>query len=795
MRKSILLFVFILFLITISVKAATPPNHYNLLYSDNLYDDAASGIGVITNNGGQFIEDAGWKASTSSSQLKITLPDDLPYEGTLAVNVTNFDPASQNVAAKQNIVNLYSREVGATSSSNPQGRIALLRTGTSYSDGPGMAGFKLLAAAEWWGIEGRLEVRTMQDATWNTGSTYEFKIVWTRSNIFFLINGVKKAELEFVGEEGPFRYIFLGKDNQYAYGQPGPIYSNLRIYDANTIPPPNGLSFTDITYAAGVEGVKAVEKETDPPDYIKTFGHGVSFGDYNQDGLCDFIYTNAGALAMADVLYINQGNNTFTNSSQASGVNDIGHTHGIVNADFDNDGNLDLFYANQPVYIGDTSGRNRLYRNNGNGVYTEITSQAGISTENSYSRGAIALDMNNDGWQDLFVLNWGSTADVYCKDNEVYLNDGDGTFTRVHNGTDGPANDPVAYGRQATTAGDIDNDGDTDIYVCRRENVNWLYINNGNGSFTEQAVSRGVACFNSVRHHGAAFVDIDRDGDLDLFVMPYGIPGENLPQMRVFYNNGNGYFTDQSAKYNIYVSGYSALFGDVDNDADPDMYLLRNSERETGARTQLYLNDGDGNLTYTYIPGLEVEAGDVRAGGLGDIDNDGDLDIYITCSRGVNNYLFRNDLETSNHYVRVLCTGPKGDYGGFGSKVYVYQPGHMGDNQYLLGFQESVSSYSYLCQNQTALHFGLGSFTTCDIRVVQTNGNVIDYNNVDADQTIQTNSVTSLEKPDISAAVATGENRLELTWPAVGNAAAYHVYRGTAADFTPDKTGGTNRIA
>ncbi|HPG40125.1 MAG TPA: Ig-like domain-containing protein [bacterium] len=734
-KKSIA-FVFIITLVSLSfVLAATPPVHDNLLYSSNLQSSSDQNIGTLTNRAGQFISGQGWKATGQTSQLKIALPAELPYEGTMVIKVTNFDPVSQNVADKQHIINLYSRNDGKVNNSDPQGAWVNIRTGTGYSDGPGKAGFKFNSCSDGATNE-REEVRAMQSATWDLGSTYEFKIVWTQANIFCLVNGVKKAESPFIGQVEKFRYIFLGTDNQYV-GQPGPVYFDLKIYTSDEMVENNDLSFTNITYAAGVQGVKAVEKATDDPSDIKTFGHGVSFGDYNKDGFYDFVYTNAGALAMADVLYINKGNNTFTNASAARGVNDTGHTHGIVNADWDNDGDLDLFYSNQPVYVGDTSGRNRMYRNNGNGMFTEITTTCGLSSENSYSRGSVAVDMNNDGWLDLFVLNWGSTADTYNKINEVYLNDGDGTFTRVHNGCDGPTNDSVNYGRQGATAADIDNDGDQDIYMCRRGKVNWLYINDGTGNFTEGAAERGIACTDGVRHHGATFVDIDNDGDLDLFVMPYATPGQALPMLRVFKNNGSGYFTDETNSYNIRVSGYSTLFGDIDNDGDQDMFLLRNSEQDPGTVTKLYLNDGEGNLTYNRQPALEVDAGDVRGGAMGDIDNDGDLDMYMACSRGDNNFLFRNDLDSENHYVRVLCIGPAGDYGGFGSKVSVYAPGHMDDAAFLLGYQESVSNYSYLCQNQTALHFGLGPYTTCDIKVKFLNGITVRYPGVAGDTQLE----------------------------------------------------------
>jgi len=201
----------------------------------------------------------------------------------------------------------------------------------------------------------------------------------------------------------------------------------------------------------------------------------------------------------------------------------------------------------------------------------------------------------------------------------------------------------------------------------------------------------------------------------------------------VFFNNGDGTFTNRTDDFGIYVSGYSILFGDVDNDADLDMFLIRNDQKDSGARPELYLNDGVGNFTKESSTGIEVPAQDTRGAGLGDIDNDGDLDLYIACKKSYN-YMLRNDTETSYHYIDILAIGPGGDYGGFGSKVSVYEPGHLGESGHLLGYQESVSNIAYLCQNQTALHFGLREYTTCDIRIVLTDGSVHDYLNIAADQ-------------------------------------------------------------
>ena len=748
-HKLPVLFIIFFFCLT-GVYAGTPPNHDNLIYSSSLNSDIDPEIGTINNNGGQFLSGQGWKASTQSSQLKITLPDNLPSEGTLSVKVINFDPVSQNVSPRQNIMTMYSRSQGSVSPTNPLGSWVIIRTGTGYSSGPGTAGFKLLACPDG-ATEERKEIRVMEDATWDLEKTYEFKLVWTKSTMYVLVDGAYKAELPFAGQVEHFRYIFLGRDNQYTTGQPGPIYYDLEIYTSDAIIGTPDIDFTDITTSAGVAGIL-------PEGY----GHGVSFNDVNQDNLLDIIYTNAGGKYMADVLYMNQGNNKFQDQATYRNIPDGGHTHAVVSADFDNDGDLDVFMSNQPVDKDNPAvGRNRLYRNDGNGNFNDMSDWAGISTEGLYSRGAIALDVNNDGNIDLFNVNWGITEDVYNLPNELYINDGTGKMNRVHQGTDGPTDDPVKHGRQGVTAADFDNDGDLDIYVCRRDAPNWLFVNDGTGHYTERASTLGVAGGATTRTHGATFVDIDNDGDLDLFLMNYSPSGSSaLPYLNVYFNNGNGTFADNTMNYNIKVSGYTTVFGDVDNDADLDMYLIRNDEKQDNTTPKLYLNDGNGNLTYFREGGLEVPAHGARGASYGDIDNDGDIDFFIACTWGPN-YLLRNDLESYNHYVRVLCMGPNGDYGGLGAKVSVYESGHMDDPNYLLGYQESVSNFAYMSQNQTALHFGLGMLTSCDVKVEYLTGQIVRHPGVAADNvdnvlvvTPTPTEPTSLER--VSSASITG---------------------------------------
>ena len=197
-----------------------------VLYADMLDRAGTTVLGQVQNRSGQFIAGRGWQAKTSTSQLMITLPEKLPAVGALIVDVTNFDPVSQNIDVKQQIINLYSQSNGSKAIFYTDGSWINIRTGSGYSTGPGVAGFKMLAAPR--GVGTRDEVRIIENATWNLSRVYEFKITWDTAVTSVYLDGKKMWTLPFSGQVELFRYIFLGTDNVYV-AQPGVIYSNLRI--------------------------------------------------------------------------------------------------------------------------------------------------------------------------------------------------------------------------------------------------------------------------------------------------------------------------------------------------------------------------------------------------------------------------------------------------------------------------------------------------------------------------------------------------------------------------------------
>jgi hypothetical protein len=185
---------------------------------------------TLKNTDGTFTPN-GWQSTHKSSQLFITLPDGLPFEGTFTVNIKNFDPYNQNISLKQPIIDLYSHPCGNKDIYQTDGAWFHLISGTGYETGvPGEAGFKLWAASR--GVGSKHENRVMNNARWDPSHTYVFKFVWSGSHLYFYVDGLQRLRLPFSGQVEPFRYIFLGKDNlTYGYpAQPGPIFSDMRIY-------------------------------------------------------------------------------------------------------------------------------------------------------------------------------------------------------------------------------------------------------------------------------------------------------------------------------------------------------------------------------------------------------------------------------------------------------------------------------------------------------------------------------------------------------------------------------------
>ncbi len=251
-------------------------------------------------------------------------------------------------------------------------------------------------------------------------------------------------------------------------------------------------TFTDVTAAAGVG--------------LKEFTYSASFADYDNDGDLDLYCANYGVGAK-NVLFANNGDGTFTDVTDAAGVGDKSWSWMGVWSDVDNDGDVDLYVVNGRYPAGEP---NKLFVNNGNGTFTEAAAAAGVNDAN-WGLGASFADVDNDGEQDLFASN-------YIGGNNLYMNDGAGSFTKASHKI---ATEEEGWGK-GPTFGDVDNDGDLDLYEGDCKLANQMYMNDGKGNFVNVADDQPQLQCATVRTKGTAFAGIDNDGDLDLYVINWG---------------------------------------------------------------------------------------------------------------------------------------------------------------------------------------------------------------------------------------------------------------------------------
>lgn len=501
------------------------------------------------------------------------------------------------------------------------------------------------------------------------------------------------------------------------------------------------IRFRDVTKAMQVPGWVV--------NGASCYGHGAFWVDISGDSLPDLYIANAVRQAnskLPETLYISHAGAAYTEEDGARGVSDahgLTGTHGICFADYDNDGDLDFFNAS-------TDDRIRLYRNKGNGFFEDVSNAAKlIGPKVNYptygevglgTRGIVAFDADNDGDMDLYAVNWGPAENKYLvpwetppQPNEFYINNGDGTFSLAQDRGCTPVN-PSNEGTQSVVALDIDEDGDMDLFVSHRNYAylgkdaqgndlfgsgpiptpNDLFINDGTGRFTEVNIRERGLYSDSNDCNGTTFADYDNDGDLDAFVMH---TESKKRYVRVYQNNGKGFFRNVSATTLIEQWGFTCFLFDADNDGDLDVFAPR-----TRSEAAFYVNNGDGTFTLQANTGVEVLAFDPRGGTIADFDGDGDLDIYfVDANKDANplysNRLFRNDTPTSNRWVKIWGSGPKGDLGAFGTKIWLYEKGGMEDTSKLIGYKQVMNAYGYLAQDDMVQHFGIGMRDSVDVKI------------------------------------------------------------------------------
>jgi len=499
------------------------------------------------------------------------------------------------------------------------------------------------------------------------------------------------------------------------------------------------MKFEDITLSAGVDGAKG-------------WDNGVSVADVNNDGLDD-IYVCKGGFGDADderrnLLYINQGNLTFKEEAKQYGLDDDGYSLQAVFFDMDNDNDLDIYLTSRPdsFYLGlskmvskkrnpPEKSRNKLYRND-NGRYTEVGKAAGISHSFGYGLGVATADLNNDGWQDIFVSN------DYADNDYMFINQKNGTFKdEVKTMTN-----HVSLFSMGADVADINNDGLEDIVVMemlpenyKRSKVsmprmdvegfwaivdsgfqkqymhNVLHLNQGNGFFSDVSQIAGVS--KTEWSWATLASDFDNDGNRDIFVANgyrRDLFDGDIQQKQELYVRANMH--NYSSADEMFEKGYKAYM---------DIY--------DPIRVRNYLFSNKGNLKFDNVSEAWGFKDSTFSNGaaVADFDNDGDLDLVINNLDGVSD-LYENINTSGNHYLRIQLDGPEKNKNGIGAKISLYKQGKVQQ------FFQQKTVRGYLSSSDPVIHFGTGKDAATDsVVVVWPDGRSTITRNVASDQLLK----------------------------------------------------------
>ena len=528
--------------------------------------------------------------------------------------------------------------------------------------------------------------------------------------------------------------------------------------------------FVDVADKAGVAAV--VRSGTDEKKYLmEGLTGGVCLFDYNDDGYLDLYVVNGSNLgdyrsrsrSYPNRLYRNNGDETFTDVTQeaGSGGGTEGWGMGCCAADFNNDGSQDLYVTNL--------GPNVLYRNNGDGTFSDVAAASGTDYPGC-STGCAWGDFDADGSPDLYVANYvdfdvenlplpGSgpycrylDMDVACgprglpaEPDRFFRNNGDGTFsdTTEAAGLKGPA-----YYGFGVCVTDYDNDADSDIFVANDSTPNFLFQNQGNGTFKEVGLLAGVAFNEDGRAQacmGVDFGDYDNDGFSDLLVTNFSRDTNTF-----FHNEGNGSFLDVTTRVGMSDSylfmGWGMGFIDYQNDGLKDIFVVNGhlypqvdsarNETEPGYRQQdlLYENLGNGRFSNTSSI-LEYGRHVGRGAALGDLNNDGRVDVVISNLDGRPNVVM-NHHDSDNNWILVRCVGTKSGRDALGARVLVVTERNT-------QFGEVRSGCSYLSSGDPRVHFGLGKARQIkELRIQWPSGRISSLREVKINQIIQVEEPT-----------------------------------------------------
>lgn len=503
-----------------------------------------------------------------------------------------------------------------------------------------------------------------------------------------------------------------------------------------------GMKFSDISQSAGVEGTSG-------------WDNGVTLVDINNDGWLDIYICKGGSTKeteaeRSNLLYINQGNLTFKEEAKQYGLDDKGYSIHAAFFDMDNDNDLDMYLTNRPqdFYLGlsqmvagkknpPDNMRDKLFRND-NGKFTEIGKQAGINHNFGYALSVVTSDLNNDGYNDIFISN------DYADNDYIYINQKNGTFKdEVKTMT----NHLSLFSMGADIA-DINNDGLEDILVMemlpenyKRSKVsmprmdvegfwaivdsgfhkqymhNALHLNHGNGFFSDVSQMAGIS--KTEWSWSTLAADFDNDGNRDIFV-------------------ANGYRRDLfdgdlQQKQDMYIQANAHKYASSEEMFEKGFKEYMDIYSPIKARNYLFKNKGDLQFENVAEAWGFKDSTFSNGAAVADFDNDGDLDLVINNLDGESD-LYENLVNNKNNYLRIKLEGPEKNKDGIGAKLALYYDGKM--QQF---FQQKLVR-GYLSTNEPSVHFGLGKTAKADsIVVIWPDGKSNTIKNATANQVLKVN--------------------------------------------------------